>query len=339
MIYKILYCAALGCMLLLSTACQQDTHAVSVSYKQDFLIDTTVAIRTYAVGGAIIQPNQIKKIGDRVLAFGGYHEVGIYSYPELNFISKTTLPAAASTTLGDGCLYREIGGNVDTYILKNDSLYKTTSFAIAKTPNTIGTVQELKPGIYIYPDKPDFPGMREFHIMDISHRKCISKGNYPEDDKRFKKLRDFKLAYGHSINIKPDKSAFVITYGALSRIRIYDGDGELQHDVFIEGSLGNYKVVPTRASEQYSHFLNTTTTDKYIYLLNLGELGIAPLVPRSNILVLDWQGNLIAKYHFNVLVYSFFIDEQRNAICGSCWEEGKGMAFFTMNLLNHKLQS
>lgn len=335
MICKTLHSVVLGCMLFLNAACQKNAHIVTVDYKQDFLLDTTVAIRTYVIGGTIIQPNQIKRIGDRILVFGGYHEVGIYSYPELDFISKTTLPAAASTTLGNGCLYREKEGYVDTYVLRDDSLYKTSSFVIAKTPNTIGTVQELNPGVYVYPDKSDFPGMYEFHIMDINHRKCISKGNYPEDDRRFKKLRDFKLAYGHSINVKPDKSAFIVTYGALSRIRIYDGDGELQHDVFIEGSLGNYKVVPTRASEQYWHFSNTISTDKYVYILNPDELGIAPLVPRSNILVLDWQGNLIAKYRFNALVYSFFIDEQRNVICGSCWEEGKGMVFFTTNILNH----
>lgn len=336
MIYRILNSVVSGCILLLVGACQQATRDVPITYKQDFLIDTSVVVKTYATGD-LAQPKSIERIGDRVLAFGGYDEVGIYNYPGLEFISKTTIPSAASTTLGDGCIYRESGGHVDTYVLENDSLYVTSSFEIAKAPQTIGTVQELSPGVFIYPDRYDFSGMREFHIMDINHRTCISKGNYPEDERRFKRLDDFKLSYSHSIEVKPDKSAFVVVYGALRRIRIYDKDGELQHDVFLEGSLGNYKVIPTRFSEQYWHFLKGVATDNYIYLINLDRLGVAPMVSRSNILVLDWRGNLIAKYRLDVSVNDIFIDEERNAICGSCWEQENGVVFFEMNMLHNKL--
>lgn len=334
--YRKLNVIVLGSILYLVGACQQDIHVVPVSYKQDFLIDTSVVINTYSVR-ELVQPKRIKRLGDRVIVFGGYHEVGIYSYPEMDFISKTTLPAAATSTIGDGCLYRETGGSVDTYVLRDDTLYKNSSFIIAKAPNTIGTVQELNSGVFIYPDRPDFSGKCEFHMMDIKHRKRISKGNYPEDDKRFKSLRDFKLAYSHSIQVKPDKSAFVVIYGALRRIRIYDKDGGLQHDLFLEGSSGNYAVVPTRTSEQYWHFHNGVATDKYIYLLNLDRLGIAPMISQSNILVLDWQGNLIAKYRLDVSVNDIFIDEQRNVIYGSCWKQGNGIGFFTMDILHNKL--
>lgn len=330
MICKILNSTVIGCILFLAGACRQDTRVVPVTYKQNFPIDTSVAIKTYTVGD-LVQPNRIGRMGDRMIALGGYHEVGIYSYPELDYISKTILPAS-STTVRNNYLYCETEGNVDTYVLKDDSLCKISSFVIAQCPSSLGTVQELKPGVYIYPDRYDFPGMHEFHMMDIKQRKCISKGNYPEDNRRFKHLEDFKLAYAHDIQVKPDKSAFVVIYSSLRRIRIYDKDGELQYDVFLEGSLGNYKIVPTRASEQYWHFLKGVATDKYIYLLNLDRLGVASMISRSNILVLDWQGNLITKYRLNVSVNDIFIDEQRNVIYGSCWKQEDGVVFFTMNM-------
>lgn len=79
--------------------------------------------------------------------------------------------------------------------------------------------------------------------------------------------------------MKPDRSAFVVTYASLRRIRIYDRNENLRHDVFLEGGLGNYKVVPARPSEQYWHFSCPFVTDRYIYLINPNQLGAGPLLP------------------------------------------------------------
>lgn len=320
-------------MLLIAGACQQKASMVPVSYKQDFLIDTTLPVRKYEVESPM-NIYQIERLGDRILAFGDYGEVGIFSYPDLAFIGKVTLPAAASITTDNDCLYRERGGMVDVYVLKADSLYKSSSFIIAKTPYTILTVQELKKGVFIYPDMCDFPGIREFHMMDIKNRKRTSKGNYPEDDSRFKHLKDFKLAYAHSLRVKPDKSAFVVTYGQMRRIRIYDSEGELCQDLFLEDSFGNYKVVPVEYSKRYGLLSQPVTTDKYIYVLNSSQPLSGPVAARSNILVLDWQGNLIAKYHFNLYIYNFFIDEKMNIICGVGRDTGNDLFFFKMDILN-----
>ncbi|WP_291529242.1 hypothetical protein [Bacteroides sp. UBA939] len=252
----------------------------------------------------------------------------------MHLINRQQGPEGASRTIGESELYIEKQGKVDVYKLENDSLVQTSSFAIAnKVPYSIGTVQELRPDVYIYPDIYDFPGMREFHIMDTNKRQCTSKGTYPEDDKRFKRREDFKGAYMHSLQVKPDKSAFVVVYSQLRRIRIYDKEGELCHDIFLENEVGNYKVVPQKPSERYWHFGQSVVTDNYIYLLNPDKLGIAAAKPRCNILVLDWDGNLVARYKLNVWVYDFFVDEVNNIIFGSCWGNLKKDVFFSLNLL------
>lgn len=333
MICKLANIAGFCCMLLLVSACQQKASMVPISYKQDFPIDTALSVRKYEVE-SLMNIYQIERLGDRVLAFGDYGDVGIFSYPDMKFVCKTALPTAASITTDSDCLYCESGGMVDAYVLKEDSLHKSSSFTIAKTPSTILTVQELKIGVYIYPDMYDYPGIREFHMMDIKNRKCTSKGNYPEDESRFKRLKDFKLAYAHSLRVKPDKSAFVVIYGQIRRIRIYNSEGELFQDLFIEESYGNYKVVPVDFSERYGLLSQVVTTDKYIYILNKDQPLSAPVAARSNILVLDWQGNLIAKYRFNLYIYSFFIDEKTNLICGVCREAENELRFFEMEILN-----
>lgn len=327
-----------ACLLLLMGACQQAPRVVPVSYKQDFPIDTAVSVKTFPHGSDLAQPNSIWRIGnDRVLVSGSYDEVGIFSYPDWNYIRKMTLPHVCYYYYDtDTCLYLESGGNVDVWVLRDDSLYKSSSFFINKVPTTINAVQELSPGVYIYPDNKNYPGMYEFHIMDTNHRKCVSKGSYPEDNSRFKRLKDFKQAYWHYVRVKPDKSAFAVVYTSLSRIRIYNAEGEMQQDVFIEGPLGNYKVVPTRSAEWYCHFYGVIATDNYIYLLNEDRPSSIPVALKNNIMVLDWQGNLIARYRLDVSIRHFFVDEQRNMICGTCWKEGEGIVFFTMDIL-HKI--
>lgn len=319
-------------------ACRQAERVVPVSYKQHFPIDTAIAVETHSPGDHLVSPGCIDRMGDRILVFGGYDEVGIYSYPDLNFVKKVTLPSISGTltTVDDGFIYRVSGGNVDRYVLRNDSLYRDSSFVVAQSSETIGAVQELSSGVYIYADGSHFSGMHEFHIMDINCRHCISKGEYPEGNERFKRLRDFKFTYKHSVYVKPDKSSFVVVYGRLRRVRIYDKDGELLHDVFLEDAPGNYKVIPVDYSEWYFHFSSGATTEKYIYLMDYNTPTYPPTKARSNLLVLDWQGNLVAKYRLNVLMHGMFVDEQSNTVYGTGWKPETGIVFFTMNMLHNK---
>lgn len=315
------------------SSCTRASHDVSVRYKSSFPIDTFLSVQEFEVEEVSKLP-QLFNLGNRILVFGDYDMMSVFSYPELHFIRNQEVQSAASRYLAKGKMYFEKQGKVDVFNLECDSLIKTTSFVIAnKVPYTLGSVQELEPDIYIYSDMPDFPGLREFHIMNIKKRKCVSMGSYPEDDKRFKRRRDFKGAYMHSLKVKPDKSAFVIVYSQLRRIRIYNKEAELQHDIFLENDAGNYKIVPQNAFERFWHFGQYVVTDSYIYLLNPDRLGVADADPRCNILVLDWSGNLVAKYKLNVWVYDFFVNEEKNIIFGSCWGNLKKDTFFKLDIL------
>ena len=328
--YRGLHFITICSLICLLFSCSQEKSSVQVCYKQSFPVDTVMTVQEYAVEEDAKLP-QLFKLENRLLVFGDYGMMSIYSYPELQLICSQEGAGGASRTIGKGKLYVEKQGKVDAYELENDSLIQTSSFAIAnKVPYSIGTVQELRPDVYIYPDMSDFPGMREFHIMNTQKRQCVSKGDYPEDDKRFKKRREFKTAYMHSLWVKPDKSAFVVVYSQLRRVRIYDKEGELCHDIFLENETGNYKVVPKNASERYWHFGQSFVTDRYIYLLNPDKLGIANAESRCNILVLDWDGNLVARYKLNVWVYDFFVDEANSIIFGSCWGNFKKDTFFPL---------
>lgn len=226
-------------------SCQQSNETLAVRYCSKFPLDTVISIQEYPVENNI-RPSQLLRLKDRILVFSDYNMAYIYSYPELKLLRQQELPGRSRSISDAGELYCESQGQVEVfYLIEQDSLYLKTSFNItAKIPFSIGSVQQLRPYIYIYPDMYDFVGRREFHIMDTKTNLRVSKGEYPEDDKRFKKLRGFKVAYMHGLKVKLDKSAFVVTYALLRRVRIYDKEGNLQRDFFLEIDSGNSKVVP-----------------------------------------------------------------------------------------------
>lgn len=333
MSYKILSGVVWTCLSLFFGACQQAPRVVPVSYKQDFRMDTAIAVKTFPHGSDLAQPNSIWRIGDdRVLVSDGYDEMGIFSYPNWNFIHKIIMSHDYYSVITDSCFYHESGGNVDVFALRDDSICKVSSFFNEKA-HIIIHAEELSPGVYIRSDNSKFSGMNEFHIIDTNRDTWVSKGNYPEGHNRFKRIRDFKRAYSHYVKVKPDKSAFAVIYETLSRLRIYDAKGDIRQDVFIEGLTGNYKVAPTRVEELRQIFPISAVTDKYIYLLNCTDK-LWTNVAKTDILVLDWQGNLIAKYYPNVSVRDFFVDEERNAIYGTCWKKGEEYVLFTMDILH-----
>lgn len=140
--YKIGHLIVICVALLLCVACGEQRNAVAVIYKEHFPIDTMLPIKTYPAE-ELVRPARMNRINNRVIAFGGYEEVGIYDYPDLKFIKKMVLPGRFSVSQGKDCLYLESGGEVDAYTLKSDSLCKTSSFVIDKVSENIGTVQEL----------------------------------------------------------------------------------------------------------------------------------------------------------------------------------------------------
>lgn len=112
--YKIGHLIVICVALLLCVACGEQRNAVAVVYKEHFPIDTMLPIKTYPAE-ELVRPARMNRINNRVIAFGGYEEVGIYDYPDLKFIKKMVLPGRFSVSQGKDCLYLESGGEVDAY--------------------------------------------------------------------------------------------------------------------------------------------------------------------------------------------------------------------------------
>ena len=279
-------------LLLALTACQQQREPMMVEYKTVFPVDTCISLHEIPM-----QENfrslSLLRLGDKLLAFGDYGIVHLYSYPDLAFIRSQQLSYAEKNVISDELLL-ESQGTVDKYRLNTeDSLVCTGSFKIAMVPYSIGSVQRLDAERYIFADNYDLDGVSEYHIINIKDGSWQSGGEYPEPPARFKRLRDFKLAYAHDLSVKPDGSAFVVSYGYVRRVHIYNADGQQLHAIKLDYAPGNNSLPDLNG---YWHHMSTVTTDNYIYMLNPEQQPPSPQTAHSEIVIMDWAGNLKVRY-------------------------------------------
>lgn len=282
-------------LLLALTACQQQREPMMVEYKTVFPVDTCISLHEIPM-----QENfrslSLLRLGDKLLAFGDYGIVHLYSYPDLAFIRSQQLSYAEKNVISDELLL-ESQGTVDKYRLNTeDSLVCTGSFKIAMVPYSIGSVQRLDAERYIFADNYDLDGVSEYHIINIKDGSWQSGGEYPEPPARFKRLRDFKLAYAHDLSVKPDGSAFVVSYGYVRRVHIYNADGQQLHAIKLDYAPGNNSLPDLNG---YWHHMSTVTTDNYIYMLNPEQQPPSPQTAHSEIVIMDWAGNLKVRYRLN----------------------------------------
>lgn len=326
-----------GLMLLVGVCfisllgCQSVSEPLAVRYCSSFPLDTTVCVTEIPfeenkASHAVVQ------MGDKVMSHGDYGMVSIYRYPGLHFLYKRSMECDLSfVENGHYCSVKN--GVADVFEWKGDSLEQTSSFVLCKWL-PCATIESIGDGNYIYVDNYECKGLNEFHLLNSRTQQQKSKGEYPESPNRFKRLKDFKIAYAHSLRTKPDKSRFVLYYCLNRRFRIYERNGTLLHEVFLDYPPANDKVVDLSYERQYIHFSGAYTTEKHIYLLSPDTRGLSKAKPECSILVIDWEGNLVARYRLNTYLYSFFIDEDSKKCIGVGCQKGGVYSFFSFKLLN-----
>ena len=276
------------------------------------------------------------RLGNRLIVFGSYQNLSIYSYPDLRFVRSCQLPKFASQNVMDDELYLEYQGKVDIYRLNHsDSLVWTRSFRVATVPYSVGSIYPLGKDTHIFTGWYDIEGTHEFHVVNSKTGKWTSGGAYPESSwTRFKRLKDFQSAYFHNIFVKPDRSALAVTYLCLRRIHIYDADGTLRHALHLDYEPNNNHLVDPDYDRRFLHCHGAFVTDRYIYTVN-PEQSMEYAVPHCEIVVLDWESNLKARYRLDMYIYGIVVDEERKMIVG-CGDKrkGKGSQFFKLKLIN-----
>lgn len=328
-------CFLIGGILLLSGCRQKQEKVVDVQYISKFPLDTLVELTEHHFEHGWDNRASFVKMGNHLIWGLSYYRMRIYSYPELKFIREQQMPSEKTIFYHNDRLYWGTAGEFEVYRMnENDSLVVESTCSLPIPDYTYG-VKWLDEENYIYPDSYLLPGLNEFHIVNARTKETTSYGSYPTDPSYFKKVSDFKSAYRHGIFLKPNREALLVSYGALPRFRIYNKQFELQKDVYFDFPPGNYKSIPPKWEERIGHLRSTNVTDEYIYFLKWHYRYEEELKPYSEIFVVDWAGNPVARYRVNALIYCFFLDEENNQLFGTS-AKGSRIDFFTLKLIHSK---
>lgn len=318
-------------------SCHSSTEkVVPVSYKSEFLLDTVGYPELMNVDDDFAGGKSVLRMQDRLLLGGAYSQYQVYSYPELYRLNKmVTFPRNIWTSVLDQKLYSYSNGRFSIHKLDDrDSLVCDSTFSVSGiVPTDFQRIARLNDHTYIF---SDFGGENvSFYLLDLKKRTFTPKGQNLEDRSRFKDEEKYQSAYIHKVIVKPDQSAFAEIYSFCPRVRIYKSSCELIYDIFLDNPPGNNKVVPVEYKDRYVFLGDAMTTDRFIYIVNPAQK-LSELLPKCNLLVLDWNGNLIARYRLDFFIYSSFIEGEDRSLFGTCWKEPEGFRFFRLKF-NHNM--
>lgn len=329
---KVIYLLIFVGVWVLSACQSPQDRVVPVQYKSVFEVDTCLSPAEIPMEENI-KTSSLLRLEDKLLAFGDYDRVRIYSYPDLAFVRLQQLPRNISKVIIGNELFLEDKGEVTGYRLNaRDSLIPSgSSFTLLPVPFSIN-FQPLGADRYVIPDYYDLDGTSEFHIVNLKTKAWESGGEYPDSPTRFKRLSDFKLAYTHCLSAKPDGSAFAVAYVLLRLLHIYDDEGHLLHAIKLDYAPGNHNLVDPDFEYRYWNTQHIIATNSYIYLLNPEQPFSGPTQAYSEIVILDWEGNLKVRYRMDRFVSGMVVDEDRKVIVG-CGNDGTGNTFFELDIL------
>lgn len=326
-----------GSLIGLLFSCTQQPADVPLVYYHSFPKDTIVTLQEIPKEPSYF-PLVMLMGGGRVLVRSHFRPgegfaYFVYKYPEMTLL----------TGFGERSEFRPLwrfddtrfcqirGDSLFTYrFVVGDSLMQESALffdgGLAKYLN----VAPLSNDLYACHNSNDHPGMSDYFIRDIRKQTLRPIGQLPISAGGFKSVSELKSAYGRGLEVRPDRMYTLVYYARIRRFRIYDAEGSLLHDVFLDCS-SCVKVVDAGRHRWRSYIQDAYVTDKYIYLMANAEEPNGNDVAPCDLFVMTWDGNPVARYRLNQYINSFFIDESTRQFYGI--NPGSSQCFYSFNLL------
>lgn len=153
---------------------------------------------------------------------------------------------------------------------------------------------------------------REFVFYHNTFANKTYVGRYPNWDKTGKMLPLF--SYIKYMAANPDGNCFVASYARYPKARIFDGRGVKQKEIDL-----NFEKASLNPNKAY-YVCKPCVNEKLIFLLSqAGEMG----TDNPEVQVLDWDGNIVARYVLDCAADLFAIDF-KNMMLFTCSRSEKG---------------
>jgi hypothetical protein len=280
----------------------------------------------------LLNPSGMCESDDKLLIFDNVKTglIKVYNLPDLTFNfswgNKGKGPDEFMNINSD--YFRTFNNKLellDNGILKRLDLLDNTLItnSILRLPimeNPINRLQKINDSVY-FADNIFTDGGNEHIIMNIKKRIIIDKfGKYPKESSRIKENVQKFQVYRKSNISNPVLGKFVVFYTYFGRIKMYDANGKLIKSIIMDDK--EIEMVSLEKREQNkTYFALPYATNNYFYVLriNKNDDEIAKDINnfKPELLIWDWNGNLISRYKLDKPVTQYAISEKHQKLYGT----------------------
>jgi hypothetical protein len=175
----------------------------------------------------------------------------------------------------------------------------------------------------------DINPLTRFYIYDLNGNYIRANGSYPSYDREIPGTAKVEVFTSHA-SAHPNKKKFVLVYEYTDLIEFYDENAQLIKqiqgpDLFLPnfelGVRGGYPTMKRLLDKTQEAYMKVVSNGERIFILYAGgstrqkgksEEGIH----HKNIISLDWEGNVLAKYTLDHAVTTIAVDWNRGSIYG-----------------------
>lgn len=300
---------------------------------------------------AILNPNSMAICDDYLVVFDNVQSgiFKVYKLPELNYLyswgSKGKGPEEF-INIDDYSIrgYKnqlELMDNqhIKRFKILDDKMVMTEKLEIPMLEKPINRIQRISDSIY-FADNLDSDLDYEHIIFNLKAKEIISKfGDYPKMGIHTSKAYENYQIYIKFVTSNPDLGKFIAFYNYFGLIKIYDRTGQLEKEIIVnDPEVQKYSTNPDIKNKTYFALPYSTENYVTIFWVNKTDSEIENDFDNFNpeILILNWDGDFIAKISLDILMTSYAISEKHKTLYGvSPYKENEIYQFDLSDIINN----
>jgi len=306
-------------------------------------IDGEFAGKEISISTFIYNPNNIK-IMDNMLVVHDRVEDNIFkffSFPNVKYLFSWGKIGEGPDEIGyvnsSGFLAR---GNTFSFVDKN--VFKTykinTSNKVSLSSKVhLTDTQGLLNGVNLPSDSlfiaslVDESNPQSEHVfLHPGMKRGYTFGEFPEEGLEFDSYRQKVVYYHKSSVVNQDRKRIMIFYIRLNLLKIYDFEGRILKEIEFD------EYSPPGKNIYWTTFGNSHATKNYVYVLysksmratNFEEFESLPY--DRDLLILNWEGEVIKRYHLNIPIIDFAVSEKHKKLYGLTYDGGDKIIEFDL---------
>jgi hypothetical protein len=334
-------------LLLVISGCEQsDSFKEKASHEIDEIINgSEVSISSF-----LYKPRNILLTKDYLIIYDDVEQnmLKVFSYPEIDFLFEWGIKGRGPEEIRT--IIKIANGLVpvtnEFYLLdfftvkkleikESNRIVTNKRFELNKDRGLINGFCVLNDSLFMG-DAFDGVNADYEHIFLYPDEKKGKKfGQYPKEDLSFDQPINKAIYYNKTAVANPIQKKIVSFYYNLHKVKLYNYDGELLKEIDVESGS------KTNSEERAIVFAAPSITKNHIYVLYINEnredFIKDPGSFTPEILVFDWDGEIVDRYLLDKSISSFAVSEKHGKIYGIDFEGGNKIFEFDLPALDKKI--